>query len=296
MGLPYKLLNSLEQPLLVPIYTRNQIRVAALRERIYYEQVIGDGGPIPDLEGFIWDDAYWSQNLRLVTDEVLGETESGDQILGYTLADETGGDIYIDNQVASSARYLQTLAHEYGHWILHRQWLRYTEKPAHLTRKQIQGFPQPLCNCVFVSGAEVERYLDWQANRFAEEFLMPQIPVRSSFVRRYKLPAVTPRILIERGLGKFVNSNKTDHQLSLRARRYITLRLASMVSSEFPTSIAEEFGVSTYTMARRLWQLSLLADVNSQPRPSHPLDSQLLQIVHAVRHYKTRWFFASARS
>lgn len=84
-----------------------------------------------------------------------------------------------------------TLAHELGHWVLHR--------PVFLAKNQELSLFGPsgeeefefvgLNRSIFPAGGEVRRE-EWQANRFAVDLLIDKSVLRAEFVTRFGVPMV----------------------------------------------------------------------------------------------------------
>ena len=104
----------------VPYLTDEQIANAASRLRADYVAAGGADSVAINPENLIWDFLDGRDRLSLDTEGSLGITREGDQIAGAMSVLPDGGLIRIDGTVLQSALYPFTLAHEVGHWVLHK--------------------------------------------------------------------------------------------------------------------------------------------------------------------------------
>jgi len=134
-----------------------------------------------------------------------------------------------------------TLAHELGHAILHR---------SHLVLHRDRGL-------AFGLEKNSRSNLEWQADKFAAYFLMPENEVKKRFIKKYEISILvlddnSAFFLSGKGLGEF----KKKVLDLLGFARYIS-KNAYYNGISF-NSLAEDFGVSTEAMAIRLVELELL--------------------------------------
>ena len=186
-------------------------------------------------------------DLRVILFDCLAEEERlafNDEVsLGYSDGDKILGSTYPVRgliEICASlqqphliGRYRFTVAHEIGHWVLHRPlYLRGAESldlfPAQecsdrlITLNRDVGFP---------SGPQVPRE-EWQANRFAARLLIPPVALATEFQRRF---GADP-------------SSKT-HRAGDGTPREQAIQLAKATTAENPVSLCEAFEVSPEAMA-----------------------------------------------
>jgi len=209
-------------------------------------------------ETLIFDFLDGRDRLTLTTDDALGLNEHGFPIAGQMkVADDPneGGFIQIDCAIAATPLYPFTLAHEIGHWVLHRhhilrareQMSLFDERPGqtHTLHRHLEG------------GKAKLPPEEWQANRFAVHLLLPADLVRDEFLSRYGQPL-----------------NYRDHcEIDAEFRNlYTQLRFysreiarqpyfkKSSTGGEVVKPLHELFAVSCQAMAIRLEELQLVTD------------------------------------
>ena len=101
----------------------------------------------------------------------LGHSPNGNKILGMFRLNPR--EILIDNSIVNSSRYYFTLAHEFGHLVLHRN-IKISQKDYDAngfidTKKDLVTGKK-----VFLTGRD---WLEWQANKFASSIVMPRATV-----------------------------------------------------------------------------------------------------------------------
>jgi len=163
---------------------------------------------VPDVLG-----ATWIQERRIVIDENL-------------LDDRLRGRLFF------------TMAHEVGHWCIHRKMLS-----GLATRKT--SFPDIVCR---KSGARARG--EWQADRFAATLLMPEAPVRMAF-----------------GLALGLNPITIYNRRSIAPRSLFMLDPAWEHVGEIAGAVIEEgrfTNVSKTAMRIRLEELGLLVNCTPQ--------------------------------
>jgi Zn-dependent peptidase ImmA (M78 family) len=110
--------------------------------------------------------------LRLEVKDLIKMFGTKD-VLGATWFDE--GLIRVDERILEQeGRYCFTLAHEVGHWILHRPQIE-AEKVAPSLFRNVEGPPAFVCRSSDKPPAE------WQADQFAARLMMPERFVREAF-------------------------------------------------------------------------------------------------------------------
>ncbi|TWT45039.1 hypothetical protein RAS1_14600 [Phycisphaerae bacterium RAS1] len=135
-------------------------------------------------------------------------------------------------------RYHFTLAHEAGHWRLHRKY--YLEDVA-----QGRLFGDDLAKPAYVCRSGDTKPVEWQANQFAANLLMPRKFIYAAWeVWRGNSNVVAVAELRDRSTGA---ANMTDED----------------VMEDFCRPLAEQFAVSPEAMRIRLTELELLTKLRS---------------------------------
>jgi len=155
-------------------------------------RALGDrAGQVPvDLETLVYDYLCEREGLVFVEDRPLASHE-GHEVLGLT--ELVAGRIFVCSNLKARdlARFRFTLAHEIGHWVLHR--------PLALERhlRDATTMQEELLVSVATLGDEASSNLDsieWQANYFASHLLIPRAPLRREFAERFGgAPLVCPQ-------------------------------------------------------------------------------------------------------
>lgn len=196
--------------------------------------------PLIDLDAIVYDYLCEKERLSFTDEQDLG-WDDGDQVLGRMkpIAEK----IEITSalkQADEFGRYRFTLAHEIGHWVLHRP----------LFLAQADAFdlfgPPPedaqltsLNRSVFPDGSHIRTAPEeWQANRFAVELLIDPDVLRSEFVARFGAPVVA------------FQSSEWAHSRTLRdhARRLARYEMTGQAS------LCSVFGLSAEAMGIALQQ------------------------------------------
>lgn len=114
--------------------------------------------------------------LRLEFGDLTGTL--GPDVLGATWFDE--GLIRVDNKLEEQeGRLCFTLAHEVGHWVLHRPQYEADKVTGHLFRREVaEGPPAIVCR-----SSQRKLPAEWQADQFSARVLMPERFVRSAFTQ-----------------------------------------------------------------------------------------------------------------
>ena len=135
----------------------------------------------------------------------LGHTKSGAKILGAFQLNKLA--IYLDATVVGTSRHAFTLAHEFGHLVLHRN-LRVPE----------DGYVSRDTEYDLVTGKKkiksTSDWVEWQANRFAAAILMPRQTVRKALIE----------IQREMGIAKNIGLVFLDNQ-PVNIQDYIKIQL-----------------------------------------------------------------------
>jgi hypothetical protein len=172
--------------------------------------------------------------------------------LGGNLPFRIGG--YIDrtrNAIGVARRFRPetrrfTLAHEIGHWQLHRGTIYFRDIPLIAGDRASSNRPPE----------------ELEANRFAEELLMPAESVKSEFRAIFQEESLRNRSPDE-GLAAWISFGTerrvTVSELIQKGREYLALRLSECIPVGQPyLSLAQRFRVSPLAMSIRLQRLGLV--------------------------------------
>jgi hypothetical protein len=240
--------------LVVPYLVDGDIAHQAHALRTEYEKVARPASTALDPEHLIWDLLYGRDDLSLDNETSLGVDGSGERIVGSMNVVPPGGVIYIDADVVGKPFYSFTVAHEIGHWILHRAFV--LEQLCHDRALMEGGMGRPagMLHTLSSGVTEEPRLADllreeWQANCFASHLLMPEQLIRREFILRFGRPPF----------------NYTEHCRDERgfARRFRDLRSFCRYAAEYRTvpgrqNLMEVCGVSRSAMAYRLEKLGMV--------------------------------------
>ena len=151
------------------------------------------GGEIPcpvDLEALLFDYLYEEHELAFYNHEPLGD-DDGHEVLGITYP--LRNEIHVCSSLRDSGqlgRYRFTVAHEIGHWVLHRP-LFLDDDTADFSDQDGEPRLITLQRDVVESDQDSYRPEEWQANHFAISLLLHDEPLRREFRRRFGEPPVT---------------------------------------------------------------------------------------------------------
>lgn len=177
-----------------------------------------------DLDALLFDYLCEDESLVFDDEQDLGE-ENGEPILGKMRP--------FSNAILVSAplkhggplgRYRFTVAHEIGHWVLHRPLFLASESQPDLFNTGA-GEEQELVSLdrnVFPSGGSRLPREEWQANRFAIELLLEKSLLRDAFVERFDEPPIAlhaePKkgVATMRGLARRLASEKVGGRPALQ--------------------------------------------------------------------------------
>lgn len=244
----------------VPFLSENDIERAAASLLVDFGDLRNGGKIKPPVAV----EKILEKHLKLTLDfddlhERLGLPREGDEpeVLGALWAET--GEVFIDQSLdpdehpERESRYRFTLAHEIGHWCLHRDHLA---SPAGQER-DLFGYSRP--PTVISKSSQSQARIELQADRFASSLLMPEpwvrIVWRDLFSRSNALVfsvwqdsdwAKPP--MSWQALGSLVAP--TTDRFNPRKVEYFFYRASK--------PMAEEFGVSIQAMQIRLEQLGLL--------------------------------------
>lgn len=161
-------------------------------------------------------------------------------VLGATWLDD--GRICVDQSLeGKEGRFAFTVAHEVGHWVLHRPVLEMEKVTLPLFAAKADEEPKPAIVC---RAQAYKQPAEWQADQFAARVLMPASDVRAVMRALHGDGPATVR-----GLDASRKSGQLDAQLRALADGVITDGKFSNVSNE--------------AMCYRLLDLKLVADANA---------------------------------
>lgn len=201
-----------------------------------------------DLETIVYE--HLSPNENLIFDpEAKLPPENGDVVLGKTLP--IRGKILLNRglQAGEPGRARFTLAHEIGHWVLHRKLFLARQQTLELfAGAEVQDFELVGLNKttfpVSCSPRAVARE-EWQANRFAVAMLIDSQLLREEFRIRFGAPVIT--------------LSSRHWQRRARTLRELS-RLAARGTVDGHPPIRDVFGLSTEAMAIALESRAYVVD------------------------------------
>ena len=204
----------------------------------------GDGlAPCLDLDALIYD--YLCETEELVfDDEQFLPLEDGEEVLGKIFP--LRGKILIHAPLKRErpfGRFRFTVAHELGHWVLHRPLFLAEAQQIPLFDPRLDVQMTSLNRSVFPSGNQIGPE-EWQANQFASCLLIPPALLRDEFRRRFGAP---PAAFRDSGVTR------------LPSLRFFARDLATKRIRRKP-SLHELFGVSAEAMTVTLLQRGLVID------------------------------------
>ncbi len=168
----------------IPILSRDDIEVKAEKFLQFFDQQCLKEPvftPLPTICTTLRE----KHNVKFVFDLNLGETKEGYRYLGrFHISSRT---IFIDNRLSDSdPRFNFTLAHELGHFVLHKQVnlkilsdnaeIRDTSRNLVLER---------------IEGGNPRSLIEWQANKFASSLLLPRYTVPIAVMEKQKAMGIT---------------------------------------------------------------------------------------------------------
>ncbi|TGE06095.1 ImmA/IrrE family metallo-endopeptidase [Hymenobacter fodinae] len=186
-----------------------------------------------DLSGFL-SHLEATYGVRVETTMLLGHDAQGNDILGEF--DVAASVIYITPAIRDTPRFAFVLAHELGHFFLHRE--------LHLSQQLYDSFRDSAYN-VALGRHELtnpKHWIEWQANQFAAALLLPEDALRVHLIA-YQ---------IHLGISRNRGTIYCDHQPVNREDYRSTLNY-----------LAQRFGVSRTVIKYRLHALHIIV------RPGH---------------------------
>lgn len=200
--------------------------------------------PFIDLEALIYD--YLCDKEELVfDDEHILPPEDGDEVLGKMFP--LRGKILIHEPLKRErplGRYRFTVAHELGHWVLHRPLYLAEAQQIPLFDSRLDVQMTSLNRSVFPGANQATPKEEWQANQFASFLLVPPALLRDEFRRRFGAP---PAAFRDGNVARAPN-------LRFFARDFATKRIRNK------HSLHELFGLSAEAMTVTLLQRGLVVD------------------------------------
>ena len=162
-------------PLKVPFLKPSEIDGAAAELLRKYSKWKGRAASPPiDVDDIV--EAYLSLDFALGN---LRDLLGVDDVLGATWFDEKR--IRIDESLeGQEGRYCFTLAHEIGHWQLHRPIYEMEKVTVPLFKTDADKAPEPAVVC---RTSQRKAPPEWQADQFAARLLMPEKEIRAAVVR-----------------------------------------------------------------------------------------------------------------
>lgn len=164
-----------------------------------------------------------------------------------------GIDMALDPDVNPSrrGRYHFTLAHEVGHWQLHRQ--HYIKNPAERMLFE-DGSPKPDVVC---RSSERKKPIEWQADAFAANLLMPRKMMHTAW---FELRGDDKPVVMS-DLRELYNINLAGEPLYCRGRIAESREDRDVAYKEvFCKPLADAFQVSPEAMRIRIEELKLLVE------------------------------------
>lgn len=144
-----------------------------------------------------------------------------------------------------AGRYRFSVAHEIGHWRLHRAYIAKDANQASL----FGGSPEPTVIC---RSSQAKEPIEWQADFYASCLLMPRHLVLNAWHERFGHKK--PRTMPPKHWTTLVDSNDKF----FAAARAFDQQLDDQALNEFVRPFAEKFLVSMVAMRIRLERLGLL--------------------------------------
>ncbi|MES2178497.1 MAG: ImmA/IrrE family metallo-endopeptidase [Gemmatimonadota bacterium] len=191
--------------------------------------------PKVDLETLLYDYLCERENMSFDDECDLG-SENGDVILGRMYPRR--GRIELSRSLkmpGTDGRYRFTLAHEIGHWELHRPlYLAQAEELDLFAEAGAVECLTSLNRAIFPSPGRAVAPEEWQANRFAAALLIQPVVLRLEFESRFGLAPVAWRT--------------PEWESRSESLRQHAVRLAVQVRNGFEP-LFRAFGVSRETMA-----------------------------------------------
>lgn len=121
-----------------------------------------------------------------------------DDVLGATWLNEAH--VMIDSSIENNeGRFSFTLAHETGHWVLHRPIIEMEKVTLPLLAREPDAKPAPAIVC---RGGQKREPAEIQADRFAAYLLMPAADVRATVRELGGKPLVIDRLEARRNAGE----------------------------------------------------------------------------------------------
>ena len=176
--------------------------------------------------------------------------DDGPEVFGALWVDARS--VFIDQSLdpedhpGREGRYRFTLGHEIGHWRLHRECLR--RNLSQLSLFAAGAEPTLVCRT-----SQAKEPIEWQADFFAANLLMPREMVVESWQGRFG----DRRSRIVRGRKESPRQHASLSDLKRSIAAYEHTRHSDTLDS-FARPFAEQFGVSPIAMRIRLEKLGLL--------------------------------------
>ena len=223
--------------------------------RHLYETERGSPAYPLDTCDIIWSLLDPQDRLSLDVEARLGFDDKGEKIVGCMGIEEHGGIIAIDASIVDTPLMPFTVAHEIGHWILHRPYLEACLQQGCLFTEE-WPITTTLKRHVEASSSMRLPAEEYQANRFAVHLLLPEEAVRQAFRQRFGEHAHVYEERCSR-IAKFKEQFPS-------LREYSSCLARDRVAG-FRFSLKDFFGTSTKSMAIRLEELGLVVENSPSP-------------------------------
>jgi len=169
-------------------------------ERLRFEALQSRASDVPvDLDAIVYD-YLCDRDALIIDDENDLPDEDGEEVLGKTMV--RAGRILINRRLKQSGdtgRYRFTVAHELGHWQLHRPRILAADEQTGLFPDLVGGDVITTLNRSIV-GPKPPRH-EIQANRFAATLLINHHVLRREFTARFDGATLSKLIGRARALG-----------------------------------------------------------------------------------------------
>jgi hypothetical protein len=184
-----------------------------------------------DLDALVCDYLCEKDGLSFDDEHDLG-WEKGEQILGRTKPIAGRIEIAASLKVPKDlGRYRFTLAHEIGHWVLHRPLYLVVDESLDLFESHQSDIAlASIHRSVFPNRAESVPPEEWQANHFAIALLIDSHTLRHEFVGRFGAPVVAHESAPRRSRSQTLR----EHSRTLAAER---VRGLSSLATVFDLSV-----------------------------------------------------------
>ena len=195
----------------IPVLNREDIELRTEKFiRFFDDECLNQPSPTPLAK--ICTTLQEEHNVTFVFDKDLGETKEGYKYRGSFHIPSTT--IHIDkNMEYGEPRFNFTLAHEIGHFVLHRK----IDISILKDKEKIQDTNRDLV-LDHVQSDNPRTWLEWQANKFASSLLLPRVTVPTAVINKQKEMGLTRnigKIFVDRGVSSNIDFEIQIEYLSL---------------------------------------------------------------------------------